>query len=253
MSVNLFILGRPGSGKSTAARQISKLAQEHGWLAIDMDDYNILFRMFKADSGQQRFRPTLDDGFDVIDSSVLNEALTELAGRVRKLRRPLENERLVIIEFAPSDYRAALKLFRREIQDNAYFLMLYTDINACIQRKSVAYSPNQGNHFVSEETIRTYYSQNDIPDIKILLETDYGVTNERVKTINNTGSSMSFFKEVAQFAKSILKQQIDRSKETEQLRSIPTLASINEPDQRAYASQKTEPIPVVIPVDESTD
>jgi len=218
-----------------------------------MDDYNILHRKFEVDTEQQRFRRAPHDGFHVKDPSVLNEALMELAESIRKLTRPLEKERLVIIDFAPSDYRAALKLFRHEIQDNAYFLMLYTDLDTCIQRKSGVYEPHQNNHFVSEETMRTYYFHNDLPNIKIHLQTDYNVTDERIKIINNTDPSMSFFIEITWLAETIFNQQRDLTKETEKLHNIPVLASIHEPDQEAFVSQETEPIPVVTPIDESIE
>src|SRR5215471_15205714 len=110
MSVKLFILGRPGSGKSTAARHVSKVAHDNGWFAAHIDDYKILYSKFKTDVEHQRFRPTEQDGFDVIDSSVLDESLNEMAERVRKMTRHLEKERLIIIEFARGDHRKALKL-----------------------------------------------------------------------------------------------------------------------------------------------
>lgn len=253
MRVNLFIFGRPGSGKSTAARHISELAQRRGWLVVHIDDYKILYRRFEADTERRRFHRTSYDGFFVIDPSVLNESLVELAGRVQKLTRPLEKEMLVIIEFARSDYRTALELFRRELLHNAYLLLLYADIDRCIQRKSLVYSTNQDNHFVSEETIRTYYSQDDMPYITMHLKTNYGLTDEKIKIINNTGTSMSFFKEVTRFAKYVFEQEMDKSRETEKFPRVSAPTSTNEPHQKSHVSQETEPIHIITTVDESTE
>jgi len=253
MVVNVFIFGRPGSGKSTAARHISELAQRRGWLVVHIDDYKILYRRFEADTEHRRFHRTSYDGFYVIDPSVLNESLVELAGRVQKLTRPLEKEMLVIIEFARSDYRTALELFRRELLHNAYLLLLYADIDRCIQRKSLVYSTNQDNHFVSEETIRTYYSHDDMPYITIHLKTNYGLTDEKIKIINNTGTSMSFFKEVTRFAEYIFEQEMDKSKETEKLPWVSASTSIDKLDREAHISQETEPMHIVTSIDESTE
>ena len=103
MVMKLFILGRPGCGKSTAARHIAMLARDNGWSAIHFNDYEILHKMFRNDIGSKKFRPMAYGGFDVTDPTVLHEALKELAGRVQEFTFSLEKERLVIIEFARSD------------------------------------------------------------------------------------------------------------------------------------------------------
>jgi hypothetical protein len=90
MQVYVFVLGRPGTGKSTAACQIGRFAEEQGWLTFHKGDYGILDMMFKADVEHKRFRPTLHGGFDVNDFSVLNEALVELERKIRRLTRPLD-------------------------------------------------------------------------------------------------------------------------------------------------------------------
>jgi len=229
------------------------LARDNGWSAVRFNDYEILHRMFLDDTGGKKFRPAANGGFEVTDPAVLHEALKELAGRVQEFTFSLEKERLIIIEFARSDYRTALKLFRHELLHDAYLLLLYADINMCIQRKSVVYSANQDDHFVSEETIRTYYSYDDLPYIRAHLKANYGVTDERVKIIKNTGPSMSFFKEVTHFAQSLLKKETGISRETDQVPSISVPASSNEANQIAHVSQETEPIHIVASVDDSVE
>jgi len=49
MTVKVFILGRPGSGKSTAARRIAKLVQHKGWSPVRISDYDILYNMFQRE------------------------------------------------------------------------------------------------------------------------------------------------------------------------------------------------------------
>src|SRR5689334_14022794 len=110
MIVPVFMLGRPGSGKSTAAHHLTEVAWDQGLSARRMGDYAILYRMFKSDTNQ-RFRPTYPyDGFDVIDSRVLDEALEVLRQQVneRVARVGKDDPQLLIVEFSRASYRHAL-------------------------------------------------------------------------------------------------------------------------------------------------
>src|SRR6266852_4058714 len=115
MAVKVFILGHPGSGKSAAARYVSTLAQNYGWLSTRINDYEILQEKFRAEKLSQfttklrRFRTAKYGGFDVVDFSVLDETLIEVEKKVKKLTLPLGRERFIIIEFARHDYHEALQ------------------------------------------------------------------------------------------------------------------------------------------------
>src|SRR6266566_6758631 len=87
MVVKVFVLGRPGSGKTTAVRHIIKLAQNRGWFAIRIKDYDILYGMFQADTEHKKFRPVAHGGFDVLDFSVLDTALEKLQKIVQDQER----------------------------------------------------------------------------------------------------------------------------------------------------------------------
>src|SRR6266581_8781745 len=56
MLVKLFILGRPGSGKSSAAGIIATIARCRGWNTIHINDYDILKEMAQADTTHKNFR-----------------------------------------------------------------------------------------------------------------------------------------------------------------------------------------------------
>src|SRR5437588_9092638 len=98
MSIKLFILGRPGSGKSTAYHHIDDFVGQHfcGWSTIRYNDYNILREMFlfeklfQTDAKRRKFRVTEHNGFDVIDFSVLDTALKELEKQVWQRCLPLK-------------------------------------------------------------------------------------------------------------------------------------------------------------------
>src|SRR5205823_3497452 len=140
VSVKLFILGRPGSGKSTAFRHIIKhLEMQHqGWTAIRFNDYEILqdiFRyetLFENDSKKRKFRATGHGGFDVLKFSVLDTALKELEKQVCHWYYSTKEE-LMIIEFARDDYSKALEQFSPTFLKDAYFLVVDADVETCIQ------------------------------------------------------------------------------------------------------------------------
>ena len=68
MSVKLlFVLGLPGSGKSTIAHEIAKYIDNRGLESIRMNDYVILEQMYHDDIEHRQFRPADRGGFDVID------------------------------------------------------------------------------------------------------------------------------------------------------------------------------------------
>ena len=79
MSVKLlFVLGLPGSGKSTIAHEIAKYIDNRGLENIRINDYAILEQMFHDDVERKKFRPTDYGGFDVIDLAVIDAALEQL-------------------------------------------------------------------------------------------------------------------------------------------------------------------------------
>src|SRR5581483_6875537 len=95
MVIKLFLLGRPGCEKSSAARHIVQQLQEQGRNSRRFNDYDILWKMFEDETRvdsrtHKRFRPAsgreIDGreykGFDVLDPQALSEALTLLQDQV---------------------------------------------------------------------------------------------------------------------------------------------------------------------------
>lgn len=135
---SLFILGLPGSGKSTAARYI--VDHYKAWSTVRINDYDILYEMSRVDKEGKRFSTTTYDGydgFDVLDHSAFDDALWKLKAIVAKQKRLFAKHKLIIIEFARDDYSKALKRFFPEFLEDtkdAYFLFIDTDILTCKQR-----------------------------------------------------------------------------------------------------------------------
>jgi adenylate kinase family enzyme len=257
MTVKLFVFGCSGSGKSTAAHHIVKLAQDKGYSAIHVSDYEILYNMFQADIEAKGEKFRLADakygGFDVLDLAVYDKALMQLE-QAALLSSSQAND-FIILEFARDDYSKALSLFTNGFLKDAYFLFLDSDTRTCIRRinNRVIHPTTKDDHFVPKHIVKTFRHKDNKQYIASDLKTDYGFTDKRVKIIDNTGSSMSFFKEVTRFAQGLLKKEIDISRETDQVPSISVPASINEANQKVHVSQQTEPIQIVAPIDDSVE
>src|SRR5258708_35513962 len=112
MPHKIFILGLPGSGKSTISRYILKYMQRyHDEYSITrICDYDILYQMFKDDPDHKSFYPTQHDGFYVKDPAMYVLALKKLEEIVVNDSDYAKKD-LVIIEFARTDYTKAFKNF----------------------------------------------------------------------------------------------------------------------------------------------
>lgn len=210
-TVKVFVLGRPGTGKSTATRHMAQIARGHRWRTEHVDDYSILDWMYKNDHAG-RFSPasTQFEGFHVNDPVVLDDALSFLWNRVDSaLTRALGRMTLVTIEFARSTYTTSLKQFGRDFLQASYFLFLDSDIDTCMARiEHRAQHPfYEGDHFVSPETMQTFYASDDIPSTRAMLKTEYGIDAKRIRVIYNLFSEEVFLSEVYQFIERVIRQE----------------------------------------------
>lgn len=216
LAVKLFVLGRPGSGKSTASYCIAGFAWQKGWFVIRIRDYEILWQMFQADTKRtdtkpKQFHPTQPPykGFDVIDFSVLDTALEDVEKRVRMYLPFEQKNELIIIEFARDDYGKALKLFSSDFLQNAYFLFIEADVETCIQRiyERATHPLTADDNFVSDYVLKNYYHKDNRQYILSQLKKEYSI-DKQVELIDNMGSQQEFAEKVLRFAKLIFQQEM---------------------------------------------
>lgn len=206
MAVKLFILGFPGSGKSTAFRHVRHYLtqQQNGWLAVRVNDYDILKEIFQADTDHRKFRPTEHDGFDVIDISVCDDALQMAREKVKGL---ISNtiDQLVVIEFSRNDYRKALDHFGVDLLQNSYFLFLEVDEAICRNRLKARITdpPTPDNHFVSEFILESYY-KDTLPYRPLDLKADFGIDEQNILVIDNNGDIEDLHAKIELFVATIL-------------------------------------------------
>jgi adenylate kinase family enzyme len=210
--VTVFVLGRPGSGKSTAAQLLNRSFAQQGWSTSHINDYGILQQMFLEDTEHKRFRPTENNGFDAIDVSVLDVALHEVE---RQTLTRQHTTHCVTIEFARNNYHNALEQFSAEFVRNTYFLFLDVDLETCLQRvhKRVEHPTSTDDHpSYSDELFRCYYHSDNRLYIENYLQPDFQIT-KNIEVISNTGSLEIYRQQVKQFAQLILRQECSPSLE----------------------------------------
>jgi thymidylate kinase len=154
----LFILGLPGSGKSTVSREIIKYVNQtyKNWFVDRCCDYDILYNMFKRDIKRKDFYPVKNGGFYVTNPTKYDIALSKLETDSPSYKQSQYG--LQIIEFARGDYLKALNLFQDGFLSNSSFLFLYSDIDTCIQRinQRVKEPHSLDDHFVPERTFERF-------------------------------------------------------------------------------------------------
>src|SRR6266446_3680111 len=227
MIVKLFILGRPGSGKSTIARYIAKLAQHEGWAPTSYCDYNVLYSMFqkelhKPSCPQQHFEPVDHNGFRVIDFSVLDPALKIIQKRAIASLNDCNpyTQKLIVIEFARDDYIQALRQFDPIFLQDAHFLFLDADVDLCIQRihDRVAHPDSIDDHFVSNDIITGYYQKDSTPDVIRALADEFALDKQKMRHVETYSSRDEFLHDyVRDYARHLLEQPSSQSRITRPL------------------------------------
>lgn len=235
--MKIFVLGRPGCGKSQAISYIMELAKRKKFSAVRVNDYEILWKLFLEDKKQERFLPTEDrEGFDVVDFSVLDVALKEAE---RSVKSYMWSKKVVVIEFARDDYNIALRQFSKAFLKDAYFLFIDTNMTTCMQRIRDRVKKNRRTNddkFVSERILNSYYREQHFSR-KLMYS--YGIANTRIRTISNQGDLSSFKDKVYRFTNAVFEQDRPHSNFNAALQGI------SEKLVNAVGTLKTVPQPLV--------
>jgi thymidylate kinase len=217
--LKLFILGLPGSGKSSVARYTASYLEDKNWKSIHFSDHVILQRMFHTDTEGKLFKPTDHGGFDLLNLNAFDIALQVLDTTLQRLEQEVnqhllspKQEEIVLIEFSRNDYQRAFQQFSDKFLQDAYFLYLGVDLETCKRRiRERTENPNTTDDFyVSEYIFNTYYNKDDGQDIPQILAKYYAIDKRRIKVIENNGSLDEVVDEIYEF--------IDRIGELENLR-----------------------------------
>jgi len=220
--VVLFILGLPGSGKSTAARHIVEHVKQHykGWSTVRINDYNILYEMSRADKEGKRFSTTTYDGydgFDVLDHSAFDDALWRLRKRAIEEKEPFAKRKLIIVEFARDNYGKALRKFFPEFLKDSYFLFIDAEVSICTRRIQERVSKpseeliQEDDRYVSPFIFETYYQRDNrqyFDSVATQLKEKFGASESHVEVIEDSNLLQGEFeKQVEAFVTPVLQPE----------------------------------------------
>jgi hypothetical protein len=222
MPVKLFILGRPGSGKSHAARYFELDVKIRDGSSFRINDYEFLKRQFIFDKDHIRFVPVGDKGFVIRDFTVLDEALVNIR---EKASACCESEMydLVIIEFARTNYSEALQKFGKRILQDAYFLFIDADLTTCFERIQIRAADPQfpDDIFVPKEALDLLYTEDNRLYMSVGLATEFELQDRQIRCIDNMGSIEEFEAQLTEFIQ-IFQERIGQSPETDPAQFIST-------------------------------
>ena len=197
----VFLLGRPGCGKSALYRELEKRILESGqaimfervddfpklWAAVERDDAlekegkeRIYFERFN----DGRTRLTNDDLFNVI--------LKEVNSDVLKIDKP---DHMIFIEFARSNYVEAVQNFDRSILDHCIAIYMEVSFDICwarnVARHEAAIAQDGDDHLVPREDMERIYLHDD-QDAFVRYMKDQNIP---VAVVNNEADGVEHLKE----------------------------------------------------------
>lgn len=167
----VFLLGRPGCGKSAVYRQIEKRVKEEGLADTfeRVDDFPKLWNKFMTDNkleeeGKERgySQRTDDGGYLVTNAGVWDEILKEVNEDVKTKAK---DGHLIFIEFSRPNNIHSLKNFSREILDSAVAVYIDVDFDTCwkrnVARHEAALAEGTDDHLVSRDEMEKTYLKDD--------------------------------------------------------------------------------------------
>jgi len=160
----IFILGRPGCGKSFIFEILNKRFKSQGIAEKleKIDDFPVLKELLNKDTELKK-HITKDGGFAVMDQSVLNKALQIINKRLPKITSP---QKIIFIEFARNNYKEALNNFSSEILKNSVILYIKTSLETCLKRNKERFKKGMkaDDHIVPPRVMESYYKTDDIEE-----------------------------------------------------------------------------------------
>ncbi len=162
----IFLLGRPGCGKSAIYRMvIDKLKQKNvGKEYPRVDDFPKLWAIFQNDekTGEwKRCKKTPDGGYKVTDDTIWDDILKQVNKDLLKFK----SDEVIFVEFSRSNYVNALKNFSQQILKNSVIVYIDCSFEICwernVERHKNAIAAGTDDHLVSREEMEKTYLYDD--------------------------------------------------------------------------------------------
>ncbi len=159
---NVFLIGRPGCGKSVAYRILEEelRARGYGGEFKRADDFPFLKHIFDTDVEHKRHRPAPVGGVKVTDDRVWDDLARALNEEALRLQAP---NRLLFVEFSRDNYVRAFKHFSPKILQNSLVVYVDAPFDLCWERNARRARKEKGldAHLVSREEMEKTYARDD--------------------------------------------------------------------------------------------
>jgi adenylate kinase family enzyme len=181
--IYFFIIGKPGSGKSTAVKILLdqfKLTSE----TILLDDYDILREWFEKDKNHEKFEPFEHKGFKVKDYKLMDDVLAKLREDIESFS-PSNGK--FIIEFSRNDYTHAFSFFPEDIINNSSIIYIDCSFEKCLERNELR--AKNGLRYVPIDVMKNYYIKDDYKEFN-----DNSYYKDKITCIKNDSTIENFKK-----------------------------------------------------------
>jgi adenylate kinase family enzyme len=167
----VFLLGRPGCGKSALYRELEKRILESGQAKTfeRVDDFPKVWAKLLGDDalekeGKERIysKRTDDGGYLLNDDDFLNDILKEVNSDVLRIDKP---DHMIFLEFARPNYVEAIQYFDKSILDDCIAIYMEVNFELCwarnVARHEAAIAKDGDDHLVGREAMEELFLHDD--------------------------------------------------------------------------------------------
>ncbi len=167
----IFLLGRPGCGKSALYRELGKRIRESDQAATfeRLDDFPKLWAKLQADDAleqeaKERLYSTRADSGDLLitNDNLYTEILQELGLDALKIDKP---NHVVFLEFARPNYTEAFQYFDKRILDRCVVIYVEVGFEICwariVARHEASIDEGGDDHWICREEMERVYLHDD--------------------------------------------------------------------------------------------
>jgi adenylate kinase family enzyme len=167
----VFLLGRPGCGKSAVYRGLEQRILDSGQAKTleRVDDFPKVWATLQRDDaleseGKQRLysKRTAEGGYVLTSDEVLNDILREVSADVLTIDEP---DHIIVLEFARPNYVRAIQNFDGRILARSLVVYLEVSFEICwarnVARHEAALAECGDDHLVGREAMEELYLYDD--------------------------------------------------------------------------------------------
>lgn len=132
---NVFLIGRPGCGKSIVYKILVEQLRTRGYRGdiMRVDDFPILKGIFEQDVEQKRHRRFPGGGMKITDDNVWRDLSMALNEQALKLQSA---NRLLFIEFSRDSYVQAFRHFSPDVMQKSAIIYIDAPFDVCWERNA---------------------------------------------------------------------------------------------------------------------